>query len=71
MARLKFELYLPDLTKQDLIDLVVANDDAESARNNEPGIAPEFVTAIDALRLWLSGDFPNVPEIFEVNVIED
>lgn len=71
MAKLNIVVDLPTLSRDDVIALVVANDDAMSAVNDEPGIAPEFVKALDVLRLWLMGDFPNVPEVILTNEIED
>lgn len=71
MAKLNIVVDLPTLSRDDMIALVVANDDAMSAVNDEPGIAPEFVKALDVLRLWLMGDFPNVPEVILTNEIED
>lgn len=60
MARVTFMMDFPTLTKEDLVALVVANDDAASSVNGEPGIAPEFVRGSDVVSLWAMGDLPNV-----------
>lgn len=60
MVRVTMTLEFPTLTQADLIALVVANDDAESAVNGEPGIDPEHVEGSDVVALWVSGNFPDV-----------
>jgi hypothetical protein len=61
MARVTLTLDFPTLTKDDLVALVVANDDAASSVNGEPGITPEHVRGDHVVALWVTGDLPDVP----------
>lgn len=63
MAKVTLVIEFPTLTREDLIQLVVAHDDTYP--DQEPPIKPEYVQAKDVILLWASGEFPNVEEIVE------
>jgi hypothetical protein len=60
MARVTLNLDFPTLTRDDLVALVVANDDAASSVNGEPGIDPQHVRGDHVVALWVTGDLPDV-----------
>lgn len=60
MARVTLNLDFPTLTRADLVALVVANDDAASSVNDEPGIKADFVRGDHVVALWVTGDLPDV-----------
>lgn len=56
MAKVTFSIEFPSFTVQDLIDLVVAYDIAESG--DEEPIKPEFVKGYHVLGLYFTGELP-------------
>lgn len=68
MVKILMELDLPTLTRDDVIQLVVAHDDTYP--DQEPPIKAEFVTGKDVMALWFSGNFPNVDDMI-ISRIED
>lgn len=70
MARVTVTLDFPTLTVADLVALVVANDEADSAMNGEPGIEPQFVRGDHVVALWSAGELPLVDVLVEADMVD-